>query len=88
MDVPNGTRGKEVDCVMKPRSLSLSLKGRNDGPILSGKLEDIVKLDESMWTLASDDNSTQVIITLDKQRKTWWKHVLVGDPEIDTSKVE
>lgn len=88
VDVPTGTRGKEVNCVMKPRTLSLAVKGQNSEPLLNGTLEDVVRLDESMWTVASDDNSTQVIITLDKQRKTWWKHVLEGDPEIDTSKVD
>ena len=28
------------------------------------------------------------MLTLDKMRHTWWKCVLEGDPEIDTSKVE
>jgi hypothetical protein len=30
---------------------------------------------------------SEVIVTLEKRRKTWWKHVIVGHPEIDTSKV-
>lgn len=60
VDVPQGTRGKQVDCVMKPRFLSLSVKGQDCGPLMSGALEDVVRLDESMWTVASDDNSTQV----------------------------
>lgn len=50
---------------MKPRSLSLAVKGSGDqdddcGPLLSGALEDVVRLDESMWTVASDEHSTQV----------------------------
>ncbi len=29
----------------------------------------------------------QILITLDKCKHTWWKHVIIGHPEIDTSKV-
>jgi hypothetical protein len=60
VDVPIGTRGKQVECEMKPRSLSLAVKGQDGGPLLRGSLEDVVRLDESMWTVAADDNSTQV----------------------------
>merc|ERR1711988_995725 len=38
-----------------------------------------------MWHL---DGSTHVILSLEKQRETWWKCVLEGDQEIDTTKVE
>ena len=48
VDVPTGTRGKQVDCVMKPRSLSLAVKGHDVGTLLAGALEDVVRLDESM----------------------------------------
>merc|ERR1719436_1362677 len=37
-----------------------------------------------MWHL--DDN--KVVLSLEKQRETWWKCVLEGDPEIDTTKGE
>merc|ERR1719436_2372467 len=37
-----------------------------------------------MWHL--DDN--KVVLSLEKQRETWWKCVLEGDQEIDTTKVE
>eukprot|EP00602_Paraphysomonas_sp_CaronLab_P001702 CAMPEP_0185034018 /NCGR_PEP_ID=MMETSP1103-20130426/23505_1 /TAXON_ID=36769 /ORGANISM="Paraphysomonas bandaiensis, Strain Caron Lab Isolate" /LENGTH=247 /DNA_ID=CAMNT_0027570501 /DNA_START=141 /DNA_END=884 /DNA_ORIENTATION=+ len=88
IDAP-GVRGKDVKCVIKPRELSLVVKGEN---IIQGEFEDAVKVDESMWTLLSDDTSEgrnqQVIITLDKTRHTWWKHILKGDPEIDTTKVD
>jgi hypothetical protein len=66
VDVPTGTRGKQVDCIMKPRSLSLAVKGQGQGQgsgslsLLAGNLEDVVRLDESMWTVASDESSTQV----------------------------
>ena len=76
-------RGKDVQCVIRPRYLSLTVRGEE---YLSGELEDAIKVDESMWTISSDSGS-QVIITLDKGRPNWWKHILIGDPEIDTTKV-
>jgi hypothetical protein len=80
---PN-VRGKDVQCVIKPRQISLSVRGQE---YLNGEMEDAVKVDESMWTMVTADGKSQVIITLDKTRHTWWKHVVVGDPVIDTSKV-
>ena len=42
-----------------------------------------------MWTLNISTNSIpQVVITLDKGRNTWWKHIIQGHPEIDTNKVD
>ena len=78
-------RGRDVKCDIKPRHLSLTVKGEE---LFSGELEDTVKVDESMWTLSAEGGrGSQVIITLDKARHTWWKHICMGDPEIDTSKV-
>lgn len=90
VDVPRGTRGKDIKVDLRPRHVSLSIsnsKGEKN-TLLDGEFEDVIRLDESMWTVASDHNSTQVIFTLDKVRNTWWKHVLEGDPEIDTTKVD
>mmetsp|Transcript_17717 Transcript_17717/g.39784 ORF Transcript_17717/g.39784 Transcript_17717/m.39784 type:complete len:88 (+) Transcript_17717:1-264(+) len=33
-------------------------------------------------------DDSQIVITLEKTRKTWWKHVIEGHPEIDTTKVD
>merc|ERR1712203_1174654 len=38
-----------------------------------------------MWHL---EERGQLVMSLEKQRETWWKCVLEGDPEIDTTKVE
>eukprot|EP00439_Symbiodinium_sp_Y106_P030522 s692_g3.t1 len=40
---------------------------------------------ESVWHL---EDEHQVMLSLQKSRETWWKCVLEGDPEIDTTKVE
>lgn len=87
IDVDNTSRGKDVKCTIAPKSLSLSVK---DQPLVNGPLEDVVNTGESMWTISSakGEGSSQVVISLEKTRKTWWKHIIIGHPEIDTSKVD
>lgn len=88
VDLEFQAKGKDIQCSITPGHLTLSVRGQL---LLNDDFEDKVCIDESMWTISTDCNSSnvlsQVIITLDKSRKTWWKHVLVNDPEIDTTKV-
>lgn len=81
------SKGKDVKCDIQAKSLRLSIHGEE---LISGELEDTVKVDESMWTLnvGGGGDDSQVVITLDKTRKTWWKHAIVGHPEIDPNKVD
>ena len=73
------------------KQICLSLKYK-DETLIDGNFEvgEGVKTGESIWTLNVSDNqsSCQVVITLDKTRSTWWKHVIDGHPEIDTTKVD
>jgi hypothetical protein len=85
VDVDSELRGKDVKCVIAPKSLSLEVHGKS---IVTGPLEDVVNTSESMWTISSSKGTSQIVISLEKTRKTWWKHVIVGHPEIDTSKVD
>ena len=89
IDVPNGCRGKDIHCIIQPKHLSLKYR---DETLIDGNFEvgEGVKTGESIWTLNVSDNqsSCQVVITLDKTRSTWWKHVIDGHPEIDTTKVD
>lgn len=86
IDTAAGLRGKDVKCVIKPQSLLVDVRGET---LLNGALEDVVKTQESMWTISSatGEQLQQIVITLDKTRPTWWKHVLTGHEEIDTTKV-
>ncbi len=86
VDVDTAVRGKSVDCVIKPSSLTLSIHGV---PFLVGEFEETVRVSESTWTLSKGGGSeqSQIIITVEKLRETWWKHAFVGHPEIDTTKV-
>jgi hypothetical protein len=86
IDVEAGCKSKDVKCVIKPQSLVVEVRGQS---IMNGALEDIVKTQESLWTMSTTtkDAQSQIVITLDKTKHTWWKHVIVGHSEIDTSKV-
>lgn len=86
IDMPKGTRGKDIICTIRPKHLYLAYSNKNI-IYLDGELEEAVKGDDSIWTLVSGE-IPQVVITLEKSRKNWWKHVIVGHPEIDTSKVD
>ena len=87
IDAGTCNKGKDVKCDIQAKSLRLSIRGEE---LIHGELEDPVKVDESMWTLnvGGKGDDSQVVITLDKTRKTWWKHVIVGHPEIDPNKVD
>lgn len=39
-------------------------------------------------SIGDSDLSSQVIILLEKTKETWWKSAIVGDQEIDTTKVD
>jgi hypothetical protein len=84
IDVSNCIRGKDVKCELTAKLLKLSVLGK---VLIEGEFED------SMWSLNIGElngeirENSEVVITLEKTRKTWWKHVIIGDPEIDTSKV-
>ncbi|KFH67285.1 hypothetical protein MVEG_06020 [Podila verticillata NRRL 6337] len=83
IQVPKGTRGKDVVVEIKKKSLKVGLKGQT--PIIEGKLFKEVKLDDSTWTL---DDQKEINIHLEKVKGSeWWKCVVDGHPEIDTSKI-
>ena len=114
VDVPPGTRSKDVECVIQPRRLKLRVRGagaatggtgackaaadgggapgrgddkgeEGDGDLIfDGELPSAVSRDDSMWSL---NDGTTVVISFEKTTKSWWKSVVEGDPEIDTSKV-
>ena len=67
--------------------MNVSIKGNE---ILRGSFEDPVRREESMWTISSDSDGggAQLILSMEKTRKTWWKSAVIGHPEIDTTKVE
>jgi len=75
-------RAKDVKVDVTATRLSIALKGK---VVLQGKLHEKVNTEETMWHL---DDSRRIVLSLEKGRETWWKCVLEGDEEIDTTKVE
>lgn len=53
--------------------------------IIDGTFHKRIIVDDSFWTLEDND----LVFNLQKDNKMeWWKCVLVGDPEINTQKVQ
>lgn len=87
IDTAAGCRGKDVKCDIKAQSLKVAIRGE---VVVEGALEDVIRTQESLWTISSTTDSAlqQIVITLDKTRPTWWKHVISTHEEIDTTKVQ
>lgn len=88
IDVPAQTRGKNINCIISAKRLVVKVF---DEIVIDGELEEPVLTDESMWTLISDTcpaSNPQIVVTLEKTRKNWWKHIITTDPIIDTSLVD
>lgn len=82
--VPPGTKTKLVNVEIKNKRLKVGLKG--DTPLVDGELHKRVIVDDSFWTL---EDGREIAINLQKDNKMeWWSCVVVGDPEIDTKKVQ
>lgn len=63
--------------------MQIGIKGQP--PIVDGVFHKRIIVDDSLWTLEDGE----VVFTLQKDNKMeWWKCVLVGDPEINTQKVQ
>ena len=82
--VPKGTKGKEVEVILRTGHLKVALKQATH-PIIDGKLYKSIREEESTWNL----DGSEVIISLEKANQMeWWKCVIQGHPEIDTSKIQ
>eukprot|EP00727_Mastigamoeba_balamuthi_P006641 m51a1_g2598 putative protein bobber 1-like (206) ;mRNA; r:451699-452775 len=80
--VPKGTRGKEVQCKITDTKLFLKLK---DKVILDGEWDKPIRSADSFWSI---QDQCAIVLEVQKQNTMeWWKCVLKGEPEIDTTKV-
>lgn len=83
VSVPPGTRSRDLVVEIGKKRLRVGLKGQP--PMVEGELHKPVKVDDSFWTL---EDGREVVVNLQKENgMEWWKCVVAGDPEIDTSKV-
>jgi len=88
--VPKGTKAKLIDVTIAKKKLRVAVAG-HPAPLIDGELLQAVKMEDSSWSVEDNpaDDNRLVTITLTKVNgMEWWKSVIVGDPEIDTQKVE
>jgi hypothetical protein len=83
--VPPGTKGKLCDVEISHNHLRAGVKGAEKS-ILNGDLPYPIKTDESFWNLIDGKSLEITLAKVDSMQ--WWKAVVVGEPEIDASKVE
>ena len=73
-----------LDVKIKAKHLRVALKGKTE-VILEGELCEKIKPDETFWSV--EDNKF-LNINFEKSSEAIWKCILLGDPEIDTKKVD
>ena len=84
IDVPKGTRGRDVTVSLKKNSFKVQLKGQE--PICDGKWHAAIIVDDSFWTI---EDGERIVVNIQKfNQMEWWKCPMVGDPEINTQKVQ
>ena len=85
--VPKGTKAKMLNVVIEKKKLVVQVKGTDAA--MDGELHASVKLEDCFWSVEDEGDGRLVTITLTKTNQMeWWNRVLVGDPEINTQKVE
>ena len=83
--VPAGTKGKMCNVVISRSHLLIGLHSA-PSPTLDGDLPYPVKVEDCLWNLI---DGKLLEITLTKvDTVQWWRAVVVGQPEIDTTGVE
>lgn len=85
LSVPVGTgRVKAKECLVEFQKKHLKVKIR-DQMIINDDLEHEIKLEETSWTL---DDGKVIQIHIEKINKMeWWTRLVMGDPQINTKKV-
>lgn len=87
--VPTATRGRDVTVDVRVSSLRVLVQGE---VLLDGSLHETVRPSDVLWSVEDDDGVAEsgrvVSLTLEKRAECWWPCVLVGDPHIDTTKVD
>lgn len=73
----------DLNVNLSSSELNISVNGKK---VLFGEFGGKIIPTESTWMI-EDDRQT-VLLYLDKLKSDWWKSFLIGDPEIDTTKIE
>ena len=77
-------KGKDLEITLHTKKLRIFDKV-NKKVIIEGELFDKIKAEDSIWTI---EESKLLLLNLEKNEENIWKTVIIGDEEIDTSKVD
>jgi len=72
----------DLSVVLTDSRLNIKFKG---DVLVDGPWPARIHASESTWII---EDGSSVILNLEKTKEDWWNSLLVGDPEIDTTKVE
>lgn len=82
--LPEGVTNKRgITVVFKPLSLKVQFRGQA-APVMDGALHQRIKAEDSTWFLEEGKLHIELVKVKSDE---WWKCVLQGDAEIDTSKL-
>lgn len=83
LNVGYSARPKDIAVTITKKHLFCAVRGLP--PIIDGDFPHEVKLEESTWVI---EDGKVLLINLEKVNKMqWWAHIVTGDPEISTKKV-
>ncbi len=82
--IPQGIKSKQLAVEFKSKHLKVGVKGQP--PLIDGELHAKVKPDDCAWTL--DSETGKLSLTIAKfNNMDWWSRLIVGEPEINTRKI-
>ena len=87
MELPEGTIAKNLLVKMKAKSIEIRLKSSpaDSPPLLAGEFCEKINTEDSFWSV---EEKKFLNLNMEKAYEAIWKNVLMGDPEIDTTKVD
>lgn len=86
--LPPNFNKKELTVNLKSETVFVGLKGQK--PILDAKWPEEINSEDSIWTLETDEHDIKYLhleVYKWKTKEGWWKHIAVGEPEINTQKI-
>jgi len=81
--VPNGSRKKDLDIVIKKNHLKVGVRGQP--PLVDDDFDKPVKADDADWIL--EDGKCVVVYLTKVNQMEWWSRLIKGEPEINTRKI-
>jgi len=86
VDLPENTRGRDLNVTMRKKHLKVALKNSSASDIVNAPLTNTIICDDSFWTI---EDGNRLVMNLQKlNQMEWWDSICVGDPKIDIKRVQ